>query len=358
MDLTHRVQAAARLLDTSVDSVRRYVDESGLDVKRQENGPKARLFTLENIFYLADWRRQNRPTIKPKRQVLATVYAPKGGVGKTTLAANLACLFPLMGLKTLVIDLDFQANLTMAMGYDPEMTEDEAAEFEVDPSRIVEHHFGHLVKGYPEGEHPLSRIVKMPFGPHGPHVIPADLTLDRLETVLTFVALNNQNSDRAIADVIYEGLQGTNPDLDLSGYDVILFDAAPAKSRVTRGALLASDYVIAPVAFERFSTKAVSYLAHVLNDLYGAHERSSKMIMVGNFHTPKRLRVYSQISTLSQEYPGQLLEAMIHRSEDFPRTLSADDYLPPLALTNPSLPASEQLREVARELLQKMEVVS
>ena len=43
----------------------------------------------------------------------------KGGVGKTTTTVNLSACFAECGLKTLVIDLDPQANATTSLGFDP-----------------------------------------------------------------------------------------------------------------------------------------------------------------------------------------------------------------------------------------------
>jgi chromosome partitioning protein len=286
------------------------------------------------------------------------VYAPKGGVGKTTLTANLACLFSLIGLKTLVVDLDFQANLTLAFGYDSELTSEEAEAAGLQSDRVVQRHFGNLVPGWPGGRMALKDVVKMPFGPNGPHIIPSDLTLDRLDTILTYDAIEGKKSDLKIAALIAEGVSGKNSDFDLSGYDVILFDAAPAKNRMTRGALLASDFVIAPVSLERYSTKAVSYLSSVLQDMRDDLDRSPELVMIGNFHLPNRLRVYSQVTKLSNEYPDALLNVMIHRSEEFPKTLSEDDEMPPLVLARPSGVAAEQLHELAHELLAKMGVIA
>ena len=357
MQKHYKVQAAAQLLDTTVDSVRRYVEDAGVSVERQEHGPRTRQFTIENVFDLAAWRQAHRPKVKVKKRAIATIYAPKGGVGKTTITANLACLFPLMGIRTLVIDLDFQANLTLAFGYGSELTMEEARETGVSPEQVVESHFGNLVPGWPGGRMALKDVLKKPFGESGPHLIPADLTLDRLDTILTYDALEGRKSDLKIAALIQEGLSGKNSDFDLREYDLILFDAAPAKNRMTRGALLASDFVISPVSMEKFSTKAISYLSSVLQDMHDAVGRSPELVVVGNFHTPNRLRVINQMAVLAKEYPGALLDTVIRRSEEFPKTLSEEDDLPPLALAKPNCEAVEELRAVAKALLVKLGVI-
>jgi len=353
----YKVQAVAHLLETTVDSVRRYIEESGIVVERQENGPRTRQFTLENIFDLAAWRQANRPKTKIKKRGIATIYAPKGGVGKTTIAANIACIFPLMGIKTLVIDLDFQANLTLAFGYDSELTAEEAPAMGLSKECVIEKHFGNLVPGWPYGRSALKDVIKTPYGENGPHLIPADLTLDRFDTILTYDAIEGKKSDLKIAALIQEGMSGKNPEFDLTGYDLILFDAAPAKNRMTRGALLASDFVISPVSMEKFSTKAISYLSSVLQDMREDVGRSPELLVVGNFHTPNRLRVIHQMSVLTKEYPGSLLDHVIRRSEEFPKTLSEEDDLPPLALAKPTSDPSDELRAVAKALLVKMGVV-
>src|ERR1700754_2829665 len=110
------------MLATTTDTVRRMVDEAGIAVARQEEGPKTRLFSIENIFELARYRANRRRNTTKKKQIVATVYAPTGGVGKTTLACNFGTSFALKGLRTLIIDLDFQAKLTRSFGYNSELT--------------------------------------------------------------------------------------------------------------------------------------------------------------------------------------------------------------------------------------------
>lgn len=46
------------------------------------------------------------------------VFNQKGGVGKSSIAANLAALSAAKGYKTLLIDLDVQGNSSHYLGYD------------------------------------------------------------------------------------------------------------------------------------------------------------------------------------------------------------------------------------------------
>jgi chromosome partitioning protein len=353
-----KVQAVANLLGTTVDSIRRDTDESGILIQRQTgDGPKTRLFSIENVFELAKFRAK-KLGLTPKRKVIMTIYAPKGGVGKTTVASNLSTLFPLMGLKTLVIDLDFQANLSMSYGYDAELTHEQALEENIPVDKCIDFHFGHLMPQWQASSiPPLSEVIKKPYGEFGPHLIPSEVSLDRLEALFTLDTILGKNPETTIAKFLYEGMNGTNPDLDLSSYDIILFDAPPAKNQTTRGALLASDYVIAPVSMERYSTKSVSYLAKVLGEMESSLGKYPELLILGNFYDKTRLRVAAQVITLVNQYKDSWVDKSISSSEEFKKVLSSEDYELPLAVAKPSSNASVELRAVAQALAGRMGVL-
>ncbi|WP_143325702.1 ParA family protein [Paraburkholderia ribeironis] len=348
-----KVQAAAHLLATSSDTVRRMVDESGIEVTRQEGGPGTRLFSIENIFELARYRAKRRSKTRKNKQVVATVYAPNGSVGKTTLASNFGTIFALKGFRTLIIDLDFRSNLTLSFGYDSELTPEEAADAGISQSRIVEYHFGNLIPNYPAGRVRLQETIKKPFGEYGPHIVPADLNLDRLDTMLAYGTLEGRNSDLILAELIRDGLSKKDPDFDVSDYDIILFDAAPAKNRITRGALLASNYVISPVSMEKFSTKALSYLSSVMTEIREQFDRNPELIIVGNFFDPNRVRVLGQLMTCTQAYRDAWLERSIRRSGDFSKAIPGESEIP-VILSKPNGQAATDLLESANALLKRM----
>ncbi|QGZ66961.1 ParA family protein [Paraburkholderia acidisoli] len=355
----YKVQAVAQLLGATTDSVRRMVDESGIKVARQDSGTKTRMFSVENIFDLARFSATKKTKKKrgERKQVVATVYAPNGGVGKTTLSGNFSSCFSLRGLKTLTIDLDFQAKLTSSLGYDSELTLEEAAEIGKPPSQLVEYHFGNLMPNWPLGRRTLDEVVKMPYGENGPHLIPADLTLDRLDTMLTTEAPARRMADMAISKLLRDGHAKKDSHFDISNYDIVLFDAPSSKNRITRGALLASDYVICPVSMEKYSTKALSYLSSVLSEMHNQFGRSPELIIVGNFLDSARGPVMTQLSMIMQTYKQSLLDYWIRHSEDFAKTLDNEADVP-LVLSKPGCSASSDLQNCAAALLTRMQVTN
>lgn len=353
---TFKVQAVANLLDVATDTVRRDAEEAGIEVQRQAGeGPRARIFTVENVFDLAAFRAK-KTGFKAKKQIVITVYAPKGGVGKTTHTSNLMAIFALLGFRVLGVDLDMQGNLSMSYGYETELTDEEAREFGVPVESIVNYHLGHLLPLWDPNGQPVNfqKVLKKPLGENGPHLIPSEVTLDRLEALLSLDGMMGKNPDHAIAKFLMNGRTGKIPDCDLSQYDIIIFDAPPAKNPVTRSALLASDFVLAPVSMERYSTKSVSYLARVLGELKEDHKRCPEMLIFGNFFDVGRMRIAAQMHHITKNYPGALMTSHIATSEEFKKVGSTDDEIAlPLAIARSTTASAAQLRAVAQELIQR-----
>ncbi|MDQ7980381.1 ParA family protein [Paraburkholderia sp. SARCC-3016] len=352
----YKVQAAAQLLATTTDTVRRMIDESGVQVMRQESGSKTRLFSIENIFELAAYR-ANRRKLKSVRKdpVVVTMYAPKRGFGTTMFASNFGILFSLKGFRTLIIDLDFQAKLTHNFGYDSELTPEEAAEG-TNPTKLVEYHFGHVTPNYPMGRVALHKVIKKPFGEYGPHVVPADLSLDKLDEVLTYGTTEGKSNDLAFARLIMEGSSKEDENFDVSNYDIVLFDAAPAMNRITRSALLAADYVVSPVSIENFSSKGLAYLSNAMKEIKSQSERNPELILVGNFFDPNRVRVMGRLMAITQTYEDAWLDHSIQSSEDFSKALNGGLDLP-LVLSLPGSQTAAELSASADELLVRMGLI-
>src|SRR2546421_6372360 len=85
----------------------------------------------------------------------------KGGSGKTTTTVNLAAALALRGRRVLLVDLDPQANATVAVGIDP---------------TAIPKHIGHLFSN------PALELWQATYDVgHGLHVMAAHVDLARIE---------------------------------------------------------------------------------------------------------------------------------------------------------------------------------
>ncbi len=113
--LKYRTRAACALLGVSDVTLRSYSENSGIEIQRAATAVAVRLFDINTLFRLTDWRRASGLVKVPKqagKPVFVTVDVVKGGTGKTTTAVETAIHLQFLGLRVLAIDLDVQANLT------------------------------------------------------------------------------------------------------------------------------------------------------------------------------------------------------------------------------------------------------
>lgn len=147
----------------------------------------------------------------------------KGGVAKTTSVVSLAGAFAEFGKKVLVVDLDPQANLTLALGHRPKQGQLSIANIllnsEKPPKVIIETNIENL------------------------DLIPSNSDLGVAERFLPV----RQNHDTILRNAISNVLD----------YDYIFFDCPPALGSITLNAITAADLLIIPTQAEYFSAYAL-----------------------------------------------------------------------------------------------------
>lgn len=181
----------------------------------------------------------------------------KGGVGKTTLVYHLAWMLAERGLRTLVVDLDPQANLT-AMFLNEDRLEDLWPDDE-HPQTI----FGAIrpiLKGTGDIAQPhVERLID------GLGLIPGDLGLSRFEDKLSDAWPRCHNRDEsafrtmtAFHRVVEAGANW--------GAEIALIDVGPNLGAINRSALIASDQVVLPLAPDLFSLQGLKNLGPTLRE--------------------------------------------------------------------------------------------
>jgi len=149
----------------------------------------------------------------------------KGGVAKTTTTISLGAALVDLGHRVLVVDLDAQANLTLALGFEPGESENTSSNIMLDNAPLLRARYKTDVENL--------------------DLIPSNLRIETSEQFLPMRTNFTTILKRAIAEA------GNLP------YDYILLDCPPALGAITQNALAAADLLLIPTQAEYFSAYAL-----------------------------------------------------------------------------------------------------
>ncbi|MEV6926349.1 ParA family protein [Dactylosporangium sp. NPDC051485] len=205
----------------------------------------------------------------------------KGGVGKTTVTANLGAGLAARGLNVLLIDLDAQASLTKSF-----FTVQETQDFVLAKRTI-----GAWLQSNDRGRaQTLADLILSPQRCNALlrstggrlDLVPSDPFIVNAE-VLVPGAVDQTGHIKAAKFVpLHRRLADDLTDPAFSKYDVILVDCAPAFALTTKMASVASDMMVMPARADFLSTEAIQDMGRRLLDLtkeYNKHQGEPPMLM-------------------------------------------------------------------------------
>lgn len=217
----------------------------------------------------------------------------KGGVGKTTLAMQLAHAADRDDVRVLAVDLDPQANLSQALM----KPEDYVAHLRA-RKPTVDHIFdGYVAPGSDGVPRPVEteKVILKRVGYWSDSTL--DLIPSRLELARTVRTLPGK--ERRLA----KALKQVRKD-----YDLILIDCPPTDSALTDAAYFASRYVLVPIKPEFMATIGLPLLARSLQEFRDENEDCEIGIagLVFNHSSsytsgPEGQRSIKQVTTFAKE---------------------------------------------------------
>lgn len=237
----------------------------------------------------------------------------KGGVAKTTSCLSIGGALVEQGAEVLLVDLDAQANLTLALGIQPAKVRRSTADMLLN------------------SENALS--ISRESGTPGMDLIPANKDMGLAERFLSIRQNYTQILKLALAPVQL--------------YDYILLDCPPLIGAVTLNALAAADFLVLPTQTEYFSTYALSSMLQTVKRVQKQENPGLQYkILITMFDV--RNRIHRSIrEQLYRRFEGQVFKEMIQIDTKLRESVVAGT---PINLYAKNSRSAHQYRALVQEL--------
>lgn len=216
----------------------------------------------------------------------------KGGVGKTSLVANLAGEFARAGSKVLAVDLDVSGNLKLDLG-------------------TVGHDKDDAGRGIFEAitdDEPLNVVADVRPGVDW---IPGGR---RLNWLIPVAAAND--STLIPRGSVEEAWRKTLAELiEAGGYDMVLLDCPPGNQELQMMALAAAKWVVVPMKSDAASLEGLQMLAPLVKKARQTNEALEWLGIVLFGHGTSATRVRQTVNEYLEGMPLELFDTAIRSSE-------------------------------------------
>jgi chromosome partitioning protein len=239
---------------------------------------------------------------------VVSVINHKGGVGKTTLTANVGAGLAARGKRVLMIDLDSQASLTISFFTQSEWAGD------LLPTRTIKHWYDGI--GTPDAMPSPAPLITKPrrvlelLSHTGGYLdlIAAHRDLSEVDTALAAELRSAPDRYLDLHSRLREGL--AHP--ALAEYDVVLIDCAPNFGLIAKNAVAASDLLLIPTKPDYLSTSGIDSLGMKIRafvDEYNEHLDGA-----GRITRPPAAVIFTMVQNLDGK-PIETQRSVISRIE-------------------------------------------
>jgi chromosome partitioning protein len=254
------------------------------------------------------------PPPRPLPRVIA-VANQKGGVGKTTTAVNLGACLAELGYRTLIVDLDPQANASTGVGIE---------------TRGLETSMYHVIMH----DAPLENCIE-PAAVKNLFVAPASLDLAGAEIELVPAFSRETRLKRALDTVIDD-------------YDFVLIDCPPSLGLLTVNGLGAAREVLVPIQCEYYALEGLGQLLRnvdlVRRNLNPELEVSTIVCVMYDARTKLADQVVREVR---DHFGDKVCRTVVPRNI---RLSEAPSHGEPIILYDPMSRGAVAYREVAKEV--------
>ena len=208
-----------------------------------------------------------------------TFFNNKGGVGKTSLVYHLASMYAELGRTVVAADLDPQSNLTSMFLAEERL---ETLWPESGPRQTVYGALQPLLDGIGDVTQPYLQRIDERLA-----LVVGDLELSSAEDELSGqwpLCLDRQPRAFRVISALWRILQKA---ASKSEADIIIADVGPNLGALNRSALVATDYVVVPLAADLYSLQGLRNLGPTLKEWRNGWQDRSNRNPVKDLSIPK-----------------------------------------------------------------------
>jgi len=240
----------------------------------------------------------------------------KGGVAKTTSAINIAAYLAIYGKRTLLIDLDPQANATSGVGID---------------RKTIQHSIYNVLH-----EHIPIETAIIPTKIENLSVIPSSISLTGAEVELVNVMGREYRLKKALQDM-------------QTAFDYVILDCPPSLGLLTINGLTAATAVLIPIQCEYYALEGLSQLMQTLDlirDNLNEHLGIEGVLMtLADYRTKLTKEVISEVKNF---FGDKVYKSIIPRTV---KLTEAPGFGQPIALYDPTSIGAQKYQDVVKEML-------
>lgn len=252
---------------------------------------------------------------RPLPRIIA-VANQKGGVGKTTTTINTASAIASMGLRTLIIDLDPQANASSGLGLDVRSLQATLLDVLID-------------------DLPLADCVQ-PTDTPGLFLAPSSLRLADAEMTLYSMLSRETRLLQAVKGILGE-------------YDYVFIDCPPSLGLLTLNGLCAAKEVMIPIQCEYFALEGVGQLLENILKIRrsGLNPELEVSTIVCVMYDARTRLADDVVREIRNHFGGIVLRTVVPRSI---RLSEAPQYGQSIHMFDPRSRGAVAYRDVAQEV--------
>jgi chromosome partitioning protein len=252
--------------------------------------------------------------------MILAVHNPKGGVGKTTTAVNVAAVLAGMGRKVLLIDLEAYAGSSISLGLRPRDLRPSIADVLLDRVR------------------PGDAVRSLPRFPNL-HLITGSLALTQIDSQLGDL----RHPERRLADVVHP--LG-------AAFDYVIIDSPVGFSLVPFSVPFAAQHLVVPVTASYLPLEALAQFLRWYRDLRRARKGLAALLGIALTFVDNRAQATREIVDIIRVHNREgVFKSEIPRD---PRVTEAPSHGQPLVRYAPKSPAGVAYQRLTDEILHRL----